>query len=315
MITPTRTLSERFVPVRVYEARSLGNLFLSLGVMLGTGLVRLTVTRRTTHPAGCTDLWPSTTSTLGHPPTGVLPGWGTDLLSRGDATVADAKSTHNRRARLVPALLATCVVLGGCGGGSSDSSRPSTTTQPSETEATTAATRVESTTTVVRSTTTERPRVTTTTTPTSGSAGLSAEERLLVQRYVGYWDARFAANSGTPNPKDPALAEFATGPQLAVVVAETQKNLDAGLAFKPRAKPANERRVTVISIKGDQAVVQECFVDDGLVIRRDTGAAVDDKVATHNVRGELTRVNGVWRVSKAELIQRWEGVAGCAREL
>ena len=180
---------------------------------------------------------------------------------------------------------------------------------------TTTAARVGSTTTVVRSTTTERPRDTTTTTPTSGTAGLSADERLVVQRYVGYWDARFAANSGTPNPKDPALAEFATGPQLAVVVAETQKNLEAGVAFKPRAKPANKRRVTVISIKGDRAVVQECFVDDGLVIRRDTGAVVDEKVATHNVRGELTRVNGLWRVSKAQLVQRWEGVAGCAREL
>lgn len=314
MSAATRTLSGRFVPVRVYVTRSLGSLFLSPSV-LGSGLVRLTVTRRTTHPAGCTDLWPSATSTLGLRSAGVSPGWGTDLVSRGDTTVADATSTHNQRARFVPVLLAMCVVLGGCGDGSSDSSRPSTTTQPSGVETTTTAARVGSTTTVVRATTTERPRATTTTTPTSGSASLSAEERQLVQRYVGYWDARFAANSGTPNPKDPALAEFATGPQLAVVVAETQKNLDAGLAFKSRAKPANKRRVTVISIKGDQAVVQECFVDDGLVIRRDTGAVVDDKVATHNVRGELTRVNGVWRVSKAQLIQRWEGVAGCAREL
>lgn len=65
-----------------------------------------------------------------------------------------------------------------------------------------------------------------------------------------------------------------------MVVAETQKNLDAGLAFKPRAKPANERRVTVISIKGDQAVVQECFVDDG---RHQPELAVSDELGRRPV--------------------------------
>ena len=130
--------------------------------------------------------------------------------------------------------------------------------------------------------------------------------------YIAYWEARFAANSGTPNPDDPALREYATGAQLDAVIAETQSNLDNGLALKRRGEPANIRRVTVASIEDGHAVVQECFVDDGLVVRRDTGDAVNDAIATHNVRGELDRVDGAWRVSEARLIQRWEGVAGCA---
>lgn len=135
----------------------------------------------------------------------------------------------------------------------------------------------------------------------------------MIDRYVGYWDARFAANSGTPNPQDPALAEYAVDPQLAAVRAETQKNLDDGVAFRQRKDPANFRRVDVVSVAGDKAVVQECFVDDGLVVRRSDGAVVNDNVATHSVKGDLVRVDGTWRLAKAQLVQRWEGVAGCAR--
>lgn len=44
----------------------------------------------------------------------------------------------------------------------------------------------------------------------------------------------------------------------------------------------------------------------------DTGEVVNDAVATHNVRGELVRLDGAWKVSSTRLVQRWEGVAGCA---
>ena len=90
-------------------------------------------------------------------------------------------------------------------------------------------------------------------------------------------------------------------------------NLDQGIAFRQRKDPANFRRVKVASLNGDSATVQECFVDDGLVVRRADGAVVNDTIATHSVKGEMVRVDGRWRLAKAELVQRWEGVAGCAR--
>jgi hypothetical protein len=135
----------------------------------------------------------------------------------------------------------------------------------------------------------------------------------IVDRYIGFWNARFAANSGVPNPDDPALRDFATGDQLATVIAETRSNLEQGLAFRRAANPAGIQNVTIVTVDGDHAVVQECVVSDGVIIRRDTGAVVNADVATHNVRGELARVDGVWKVSSAQLVQRWDGVAGCAR--
>ena len=88
--------------------------------------------------------------------------------------------------------------------------------------------------------------------------------------------------------------------------------IDSGVAFERAAEPHNIQRVTVVEIDGDRAVVQECVVDDGLVVSRDTGEVVDDSVSTHNVQAEMLRVDGVWKVSEARLLQQFEGVAGCA---
>ncbi|MBL8778315.1 MAG: hypothetical protein JNK12_20420 [Acidimicrobiales bacterium] len=154
-------------------------------------------------------------------------------------------------------------------------------------------------------------------TTTTSSAPPTTERSLedeIIARYVGFWDARFAANSGTPNPDDPRLREFATGDQLDAVVAETQTNLDSGLVFRRSTNPAEIQRVTVVEVSGRRAIVQECVVSDGVIVRRDSGEIVNDQVSTHNVRGEMQRVRGQWRVASAELVQRWEGVAGCAHD-
>lgn len=204
------------------------------------------------------------------------------------------------RARLVVLTLGLALVGASCSGG--DSARPSTND----------AVRSRSNTT----TTTTAASTSTTEAVSSTSASTPATQRVedeIIARYEGFWKARFAANSGIPNPDDPALREFATGEQLETVINETRANLEHGLAFRRAANPSDIQRVTVVEVDGDHAVVQECVVADGVIVRRDTGDAVNKDVATHNVRGELARVDGVWKVSSARLIQRWEGVAGCAR--
>jgi len=82
--------------------------------------------------------------------------------------------------------------------------------------------------------------------------------------------------------------------------------------FRRADEPADFREVSVISVDGDRAVVQECVVNDNLVVRTGTGEVVDGSVATYNVRGDMQRVDGEWRLAAANQVQRWEGVAGCA---
>lgn len=160
------------------------------------------------------------------------------------------------------------------------------------------------------STTTESPASTTATTTEEPEEFDSVEEE-IVARYEGYWDARFEANS-PPNPDDAALREYATGEQLDHVIEETQANLNAGVEFRRAGDPVGFQEVRVVSVDGDAAVVQECVVNDNVIVRSATGAVVDDAVATYNVRGDMVRVDGEWRLAMARRVQRWEGVAGCA---
>ena len=205
-----------------------------------------------------------------------------------------------RRAVISALCVALVLALAGCSDDDSETAASSTTA-------------ADRTSTTASTSSTSRDTTTTTTeaTPVTTAPGTTAEQE-VIDRYVGYWNARFNANAGVPNPDDPALRDFATGRQLDAVVAETQSNLDSGVAFERAAEPHNIQRVTVVEIDGDRAVVQECVVDDGLVVSRDTGEVVDDSVSTHNVQAEMLRVDGVWKVSEARLLQQFEGVAGCA---
>ena len=212
-----------------------------------------------------------------------------------------------QRSALALASYALLAALAGCGGGGGSGAAPTSTTRSADRSSTTTAATSSST------TSTSSATATTTTRPSSATTSpASPAELAVIDRYLGYWDARRGANTGTPNPDDPALREYATGEQLAAVVAETRSNLEAGLAFRQPTKPHGIQRVDVIEIEGDRAVVQECVVADGVVVRRDTGEVVNDDVNTHNVKAEMVKVEGAWKVSAATLLQRSEGVSGCA---
>jgi hypothetical protein len=231
-------------------------------------------------------------------------------LFSGEADVVDRDSnnrswlTRHTAARL-GVLAALVLVVAGCSSNQDDP--PSASPEVNVRSSTSTTTAVPSSTSTSSAT---KPTSETETKPEGGSV-----DDEIISRYTGYWDARFAANSGTPNPEDPALREYATGEQLKAVIAETQANLDQGLSFRKRPDPAGIRTVNVIEVDGDRAVVQECVVDDGLIVRTVDGQIVNDTIATHNVRGALLRVDGEWRVAEARLVQRWEGVAGCANAL
>lgn len=108
------------------------------------------------------------------------------------------------------------------------------------------------------------------------------------------------------------LAEFATGPQLDNVVAETRRRLDDGLALRSADPSKTSHDVTVIRQTGDRAELQDCFVNDGIVYRTDTGEVVDDSVVTRSVSADMVLVDDVWKLERATVVQQWEGIAGCA---
>lgn len=160
--------------------------------------------------------------------------------------------------------------------------------------------------------TTRVSRATTTSAGTASTAEQSELDRQIVDRYEAFWDARFRANQAPVNPGAPSLAEYATGSQLENVTAETQQRLDDGLALRPADQPATDHRVHVVSVTADRAELQDCFVNDGVVYRVETGEVVDEAVVTRSVSASMAIVDGVWKLERATVIQEWEGVAGCA---
>ena len=131
-------------------------------------------------------------------------------------------------------------------------------------------------------------------------------------RYLAFWEARFQANQPPPNPDLPGLREYATGKQLDNVIDETRRNLEGGLAVRHPERSVARSTVRVVEIKGDAATLQECAVDDGIIYRFQTGEIVNSSVATHSVSATMQRTDGAWKLADTKLLQRWEGVAGCA---
>lgn len=148
------------------------------------------------------------------------------------------------------------------------------------------------------------------TTTTTAARDPVADE--IIGRYKQYWKARFEANQAPPNPDAPGLKEYATGQQLDQVVAETRSNLEANLAVRRAENSVARSSVKMVKVEDDSAVLQECAVDDDVVYRYSTGEVVNTAVATHNVEATMRKVDGAWRLASARLVQRWEGVAGCA---
>lgn len=162
-----------------------------------------------------------------------------------------------------------------------------------------------------RTTSTTSSEVTGSTTTASTGATSTVEQEITV-RYNSYWEARFDANENPPNPDHPGLREYATGEQLQSVIEETRRNLEEGLALRKPENSVARSSVRVVTVNGDEAMLQECVVDDGVIYRYRTGEVVNDTVATHSVEASMRRVDGEWKVAKTRLLQRWEGVAGCA---
>lgn len=200
----------------------------------------------------------------------------------------------------IAAVGLTVLMAAGCGGGSKKVADPPTATTVTSDRTTTA---------VSPTTSTTGSAVTTQATTTTPGDPAAAE---IVARYKQFWQARFTANQVPPNPDLPALKEYATGQQLDQVIKETRGNLQNSLAFRRPGGTPPRSSVKVVNVNGDEVTVQECVVDDDVVYRYTTGEVVNATVATNSVEATMRRVGGVWKLAGARLIQRWEGVAGCA---
>lgn len=139
-----------------------------------------------------------------------------------------SERSHHRVVLAVLSAVALLVVaLVGCSDDEPTAATNTTTTSASSSTKSTSSTA-----------TTDRTSTSTSSTiPAPATAPGTTPEQEVIDRYIAYWNARFEANSGTPDPNHPARAQFATGAQFDAVVEETQSNLDEGLAIRQADDP------------------------------------------------------------------------------
>lgn len=239
------------------------------------------------------------------------------MNNSGLRSIREHCAEPSRSARWV-AVVAAVLAIAGCSG-PSDVPRLDASAATTAASSTTGAQALTTTTTavppasVVSSTSTTRAAVATT---TSVSPATRSAENVLGDRVRAFFTARAEANAApTPNPEFGPLGEAATGDALASVRDETAKRRDQGQAMRPATPSQAQIRVGAVSVTGASATVAACSIDDGVIFDVASGRVVNDAVVTHNYRITLQRDAEVWQVALVERMQRWEGVAGCARAL
>jgi len=142
------------------------------------------------------------------------------------------------------------------------------------------------------------------------------EEKIVeaVKNYYRVDDEAFEGAHG-PDPNHPLYPVYAAGPQLQTAVDAARKAKEQGLAGRRPANSVSNQKITVTSIEGDRARIKVCSVDDGIIVRVDTGKPAYDYptgfAVTALLTGEMVREGGSWKVWSLKQDQRWEGIAGC----
>ena len=157
------------------------------------------------------------------------------------------------------------------------------------------------------------PSTTAATAPTSTTLGRAEIEQAVLDAYLASWDA-YTAASDPADPEFPGLAETSTGPALERAQEQLAAYQFTGRVGRYPQGSIAEHRAEVVSVGGDEATVRDCNIDDGQLVIAATGEVVNDLVATVLFEGSMVVEDGRWKLGSLKVIEKWEGVTGCAVE-
>lgn len=152
--------------------------------------------------------------------------------------------------------------------------------------------------------------------PTSSVPGTSLGIEDSSEAVVAAYDAAMAAfdlaASDPVSPNHPALASTTVDPALSSVRDLAASWLGFGQALRYPAPSVHRIVVLDVQVNGETAVLESCNVDDGILYEPESGRTLNDTVTTARDRATMLRVEGVWKLSLREQLNKWDGVAGCA---
>lgn len=149
-----------------------------------------------------------------------------------------------------------------------------------------------------------------------GTAGTpKSDEERIAEVVDGFFRVDAEALS-IPDPNHPLFSAYLTEPQLSASRDVVRKLAEKGLAARPVRNSIAEREVTVTGVEGETATAEACVVDDGQVVHVDSGEPAfeysEGQASTALFSAELVDEFGSWKIAQLRVLERWEGVAGCA---
>ena len=134
---------------------------------------------------------------------------------------------------------------------------------------------------------------------------------LAREAYIAF-EGAFAAAAAIPDPDFPALRETATGDALGDAVEQLRAWQLSGRVARAVGPVTEGVRVISASPSTDGVLVRACHVNDDQVVIAETGQVVNADVVTRLYSVTMVQEEGHWKVSQLRVVERWEGVAGCA---
>jgi len=136
-------------------------------------------------------------------------------------------------------------------------------------------------------------------------------EQAVLAAYQEFWRVWLRANN-PPNPDYPDLAKVATGAELETVrTAIRKKILDGTYTRLPEGSHYRHRPALSGFDGSGNATVTDCAFDDAQLVEASTGEIVNGDTATQIIVGNLSNVEGEWRVLDIDVKRQRPGDISC----
>jgi hypothetical protein len=115
-----------------------------------------------------------------------------------------------------------------------------------------------------------------------------------------------------PVVDDVRINAIAVDPYRAILRDRLASYVQEGLAVR-FPSPSTTREWSRVTGVGDEAAdVEQCLIDDSFLVTVATGQRAKEGAATLFRAVRMKRVKGEWKVSDYDVLDKWEGIAGCA---
>ncbi len=151
----------------------------------------------------------------------------------------------------------------------------------------------------------------TTTRPKATHTTMSPDEA-AVRKVAEEWRQALLRLGRNPNSEDPDLRRYLTGDLLGRYQADIARQAKEAVVVRAPRNSVTKYTIEQVRVDGDTATLQECSVNDLVVVSKRTGKVLNDEVKTRELKTVAKKVNGQWKLSMRSTSREWQGVAGCA---